>query len=392
MTLLSSIVLCLTTWGLTGCEEDVSAPEKVCVPSSVNHPPTVTIEKAYAEGVLRGEPVVLSLIGSRDTVPMGAKVTFEWTGEDPDTCDRVVRYRFRSTDEDDYRWVGHDVTSVTYTDLPSGLTTFSLAALDKEGAITDPEIRLHFVTNFNPDTWYDAQFIEKREIGGTVVDIVRHEGDTVAVGAHLVFLVHGTDPDGDDHKLRYSHKLVTLKTCGGGSNIPFSYFDDRNTGPTYIYDVELSLDPRNTGLLSCWSRTMDEHGRVDGSRAEFRFYSNLPPVFGLADVLVNGYTLELTDSLHTTGSFTVTVTWATDPDPGDGPATLETRCALQGLDVQYSEKTEWQALGEEMVLGPMAENGRYELTVSVSDYGCRQSEVDKEILITVDRPDPTRAE
>ncbi len=80
---------------------------------------------------------------------------------------------------------------------------------------------------------------------------------------------------------------------------------------------------------------------------------------------------------------------AIDPDPGDAPVALETRCELQGIDVSYGDASDWQPLGENMVLGPVAEDGRYRLTVRVSDYGCRESTAEAEIVLTLDTPDPT---
>jgi len=155
-----------------------------------------------------------------------------------------------------------------------------------------------------------------------------------------------------------------------------------------IIAVELPRDPRKSGLHRCWIRTIDEHGLVDLSRAQFHLYSNLPPVFGQADVLVNGVPLNQTDSFQTNGTITVRVTSASDPDPGRAPVALETRCELEELTGPYRESTERLALGEDMSLGPVPGEGAYKLTVRVSDYGCRETSIEKDIAITIDWRDP----
>jgi hypothetical protein len=383
LVLCSVIVVCLVAAALTGCGEDETVPTKVCIPSGRNHPPEVTIQNAYAKGVLWGEAVVLPITGSRDTIPAGAEVTFEWLGEDPDKCDEVTAYRYRMTGDKDYIWVGSDVTSVTYKNLPSGVLIFKIAAIDEKWAMTSPEVTRHFVSNFSPDTWYARQFVEKRDVDGAVVDIVHQEGDTVAVGSEVVLLCHAVDPDGDNEKLVYSHRMMVSRTCGGGSTPAFTFFDEKEPGPSYKCAVKISSDPLRTGFHKVQSRTMDELGRVDDTPAEICFYSNLAPVYGTADILVNGHPLSQTDALTTTGSIMVQVTSATDPDPGDRPASLETRCELEGLDFPYSVGTDWRPLGRDMEVGPISNPGRYKLTVRVKDYGCREGIVEREMVITV---------
>lgn len=383
--LLGVIVICLSAVGLTGCDDDEGAPMQVCIPSGKNHPPQVIIENAYGEGVLRGEKVVLPITGRRDTVTAGAKVTFQWRGEDPDMCGSVQAYRFRMTGDEDYRWVGSDFTSVTYTDLPSGVISFRIAAIDNAWAMTSPEVVRTFVSNFSPDTWYEEEFIEKREVDGSVVDIVHYEGDTVAVGSEVVLEVHATDPDGDDSKLRYPCEQALTRTCRGiGGGIPtFTFFDAGGPGPSIDCTVKISSDPSRTGLHRVKARAADERGRRDSTPAEIYFYSNLPPVFGMADILVQNEPLSERDSFSSTGSLEVRVTSATDLDPGDKPVSLDTTCELEGLDVPYSAATEKRELGNKMQLIGIVQAGRYKLTVRVIDYGCRESAVEKEIEITL---------
>jgi hypothetical protein len=390
-TCLGIIAISLAACALAGCDEELTAPARVCVNPGKNHPPSVTIENAYAEGFLRGDPVVISIEGPGDTVPMGSALTFEWTGEDPDTCDEVVSYRFHLTGDEGYTPVGKDVTSVTYSDFPPGRVTFALTAVDGEGAVSDPGSRLSFFANYPPDIRFGPEFIEKREVGGTVVDIPHSEGDTVAVGSRIEITVHATDPDGDDEELRHSGTFVTHKTCGG-STPTFSFFDEDDKGPTQTCVVELSHDPRQSGLHRCRSRTRDEYGLVCSSPVEFRFHSNLPPVFGQADVLVNGIPLDQTDLFQTNGTITVRVISATDPDPGHAPVALEALCELEELNGPYRESTERRALGEDMSLGPVPGEGAYKLTVSVSDYGCRETSIEKDIAITIDWRDPCGGE
>ena len=215
------------------------------------------------------------------------------------------------------------------------------------------------------------------------MEIVHLEGDTVAVGSIVDFVLHGIDPDGDDGQLVYSKAVVVHKACGGGTNYPFSSFDTENPGPEYSYSLHMDRNPTECGHLRALARTRDEHGRADDTPAKFRFYSNLPPTFSTKNIRVNGSTLSQTSTYVTADTVIVKVTSAIDPDPGNGSGAMRSRCRLQAVDVSNDDETEWVTLGSDMVLRGITHDDTYRLTVYVSDEGCREATVDAQIDITL---------
>jgi hypothetical protein len=352
--------------------------------------PEPMFQESYGVGTFYGKQDTFwlddtfALDGIRDTVPMGAEVKFKWTGRDRDRFGQVLGYRFRITGDAGFTDVGTNFTEISYRDLPSGVIKFSLVAVDDAGAQTDPESTRVFVSNFDPDTWYDPVFIEKR----AGVEIQHEEFDTVAVGSTLYFTVYGSDGDGDDSKLQYSQKIVTNKSCGGGSSPAYSFFDPNQTGPVYKYSVKLSTDPKQNGYIRAWARCKDEYGRIDGRRAEFQFYSNLPPSVSPANVLVEGVRLDRSSSFSVADSLTVLVKAAADPDPGSGPGPeeIEVMSRLELVGGTYFDTTPYKVIGSDgarLVHHKIKSAGTYKLTITAKDYGCREGKVSKQIEITL---------
>lgn len=352
------------------------------------YPEPIFLE-SYAVGTFYGRQDTFwlddtySLDGIRDTIPVGAEVLFSWTGRDRDRFGEVIGYRFRITGDPGYTDVGTDFTRIGYSDLPSGTISFELVAVDDAGAQTDPESTRVFVSNFDPDTWYDPTFIEIR--GNNEYE--RSEFDTVAVGSTVRFKAYGRDGDGDDSVLQYSHKLITQKACGGGSSPAFSFFDKVNIGPVYEYEVTMPKDPTQCGRHRAWIRCKDELGRVDGKRAELVFYCNFPPTLELGKVELNGLNLDENEVFETAGTAELVLTGITDPDPGTGLGNqaIEVKSRLEGVNVTYTTtNTDWGPRGTTLVHGNITESGRYKVTIWAKDYGCREIQVSKEIELIVD--------
>jgi len=328
--------------------------------------------------------------GIRDTVPIfypdemdSVVVRFRWTGRDKDRYGFVTGFRYRMTGDAGYTEVlGVDTLGVAYRSLPSGVQTFKLAALDDGGAMTDPDSVRVFVNNFDPETSFDPEFVEFRPVGGETLEIVHHEGDTVAVGSLVQFCVNGHDPDGDDGLLQYSHVILTTKACGGGDAPPFSFFDTENTGPRYCYTVQMTRNPKQSGMHRAWARAKDEHGRVERRFPEFIFYSNLPPSIPLRLVRLNRfYTIESSKVRASNGEISVNVKAAEDPDPGNAGGDLEYQVHLKGVGNSYDFTTEWAPTSSEVTLTGVSP-GRYHITITISDVGCRELILENEFDVT----------
>jgi hypothetical protein len=335
-----------------------------------------------------------SEFGVRDTIPIvdqgvsdSVVVYFKWTGIDRDRFGHVTGFRYRMTGDAGYTdLIGVDTVSVRYKGLPSGVQIFGVAGLDDAGAQTDPDSQRVFVSNFDPDTWFDREFKEIRTVDGEEVEIMHTENDTVAVGSTLEFTVYGDDVDGDNELLQYSYTFFQKKTCGGGSNPAFTFFDPDNRGSVYHFSFDVSKKPSEGGQLKALARTKDVHGRIDGSSAVFIFYSNLPPDVPLSGVVLNDtYTIDSPTVAVPGGVLTVTVDGATDPDPGTGTGELDARVILDGTigGIEYNKDTGWSTSSAAYVLSGLPESGRYKISVEVRDEGCRVKKISRELNLTL---------
>jgi hypothetical protein len=331
-----------------------------------------------------------SEFGVRDTIPIvnpgesdSVVVYFKWTGIDRDRFGRVTGFRYRLTGDAGYTdQIGVDTVSVRYKNLPSGVQVFGVAALDDAGAQTDPDSQRVFVSNFDPDTRFDAQFKEIRTVDDEKIEIMHKAGDTVAVGSTVEFTLYGHDVDGDDEMIQYSYTFFKKKTCGGGSNPAFTFFDADNPGPVYHFSHDLSKKPTEGGQLRALGRTKDVHGRIDGRSASFIFYSNLPPTVPLSGIALNGtYTIESPTVSAPGGQLTVTITGATDPDPGTGTGELETKATLVGFS--YNETTEWGSVSAAQTFSGIDRAGEYMITVEIRDEGCRTMKITRQLNLTL---------
>jgi hypothetical protein len=204
-------------------------------------------------------------------------------------------------------------------------------------------------------------------------EILHQEGDTVAVGSVCVFCLRGNDLDGPNDLLQYSTALVVRKKCGGGTNFPFSFFDEDSTGPRYCYELQVDRDPRESGSLRALARNKDIHARVDGSSASFQFYSNLPPTIPPNRVRINTvYNITSSFIRASGGALTVTLSQLEDPDPGQGDGTMEARVILSGIGIDYSAGTEWTDAGSAHTVSGITEAGSYKIVVEIRDEGCRE--------------------
>lgn len=330
--------------------------------------------------------------GIRDTIPIvnppesdSVVVYFKWTGIDRDRFGVVTGYRYRMTGDAGYTDImGADTASARYRNLGNGVRSFELAALDDAGAQTDPDSVRVFVSNFDPDVWYADSFIERRAVEGGTLIFEQGAGDTVAIGSILQFTVFGADRDGDDELLQYSYSTVSKKACGGGAVPPYSFFDKNNPGPSYGFSIQLSKEPRESGFLRTRIRVKDEHGRIDGSPAELPFYSNLPPEVPNDQVRLNDiYTIDSDSVQAVAGAIVVTIEGAVDPDPGNGEGELEAQVLLIGIDNEYSALTDWVPASSAIVLSGISQTGLYDIAVRIRDEGCRQLNLDREIVITL---------
>ncbi len=325
--------------------------------------------------------------GIRDTIPIvdplgsdSVVVYFRWTGIDRDRFGSVTGYRYRISGDPGYTDVmGVDTMSASYKNLPSGPQAFAVAALDDAGAQTDPDSVRVFVSNFDPTTRFADTFIERRPTGEGTLRIVQGRGDTVAIGSTLEFTVFGSDRDGDDSKIQYSYNLVSRKACGGGSVPPFSFFDERNTGPVYNYQITLSKDPTESGRLRARARTKDEHDRINGNAAEFLFYSNLPPTVSLGDIHLNDVTMLSPSVVAPGGAISVVIEGARDPDAGNGTGELEAKVSLTRAG--FAVATEWEVLPATLVLSGIGGSGSYTIQVQIRDEGCRVLTIRKTIEV-----------
>lgn len=332
-----------------------------------------------------------SQFGVTDTIPIvnpgqsdSVVVYFKWTGIDRDRFGKVTGFRYRMTGDAGYTDViGVDTFSVRYKNLPSGVQVFGVAALDDAGAQTDPDSQRVFVSNFDPDTWYDKQFKEIRAVENGTIEIIHNEGDTVALGSTVEFTVYGSDVDGDCNLLQYSYNMIKKKTCGGGAVPAYTFFDAENPGCVYHYSVDLSKKPTEGGQLRAQARTKDSHDRVDGSPAQLFLYSNLPPIVPLSGIMLNGYPIESPSVPVTGGQLVVTIEGAVDPDPGTGEGTLEARVILTNEAIGYSKATEWAPVSSTMVLGDITTAGTYNISVQIRDEGCRIKKINRQINLTL---------
>jgi hypothetical protein len=195
----------------------------------------------------------------------------------------------------------------------------------------------------------------------------------VAVGSVCIFCVRGNDLDGPNDALQYSTGLVVKKKCGGGTNFPFSFFDEDSIGPRYCYELEIDRDPTESGFLRALTRNKDVHGRVDGSPADFGFYTNLPPTVPLNMVRINNVYTITSDRIRASGGIlTITLSQVEDPDPGTGDGTVEARALLSGIGIDYSAATEWADVGSALTLSGISEAGMYTISVELRDEGCRK--------------------
>lgn len=320
--------------------------------------------------------------GIRDTIPVvdpsraDSVITyFRWTGIDKDRFGRVEGFRFRLSGDAGYTDLsGADTAATRYRNLKSGTYSFGLAALDDAGAQTDPDSVRTFVVNFDPDTRFEPTFIERRGSGSGQTEIVHAQGDTVAIGSVCVFCLRGNDLDGDNNAIQYSHGLLKKKSCGGGTNFPFTFFDTDSVGPRYCYELEIDKNPTESGFLRVLARTKDLNGRVDGKPAEFQLYSNLSPTIEKRNVRLNTvYNMTSGFVRASGGQLTVTLSQLTDPDPGTGGGTMEALIKLEGIGagVSYLSATDWAPSGSAHTLAGITTAGRYRLTLSIRDEGCR---------------------